>query len=539
MSVEVFDYIIVGAGSAGCVLANKLSASPRNRVLLIEAGGSDQKFWIKVPLGYAKTYSNPKVNWCYNGAPDQGLNGRSGFFPRGRVVGGSSSINAMAYFRGLRWDYDDWEKAGAKGWNWDEVKRTYDAIETHHEIDCDGRRVAHGDGPVWVSDLRDQMHPFSHNFTGAAHDMGWPVLENVSNSNEGGLGFVRSNVRGGSRWSSADAFLYPARKRPNLKILKSTLVEKIILEGGRATGVQYNLGDSTRYVLASKEVILSAGSINSPQLLQLSGIGPGDLLKRCGVDVKHDLPQVGYGLQDHLAVSHFYSSVLPTLNNVLGNSYGRFIAGVRYLLTRGGPLSVPVNHFSGFVRSHKDVQIPDLQIYCNPASYVAKSTGETELDSEAGFLLCAQPTRPTSRGSVCISSKSPLVPPIIQPNSLSTSEDCDAAIRAGKVLQSLAQTPTIRALTKSRQKPDIVGMSEDELLENFRQRAGSVYHPTSTCRMGNDAKDSVLDGQLKVHGINGLRVVDASAFPNVTSGNTNAPTIMLAAKAAGLILNDA
>ena len=539
MSTQKFDFIIVGAGSAGCVLADKLSESGRYTVLLIEAGGTDKRFWIKVPLGYGFTFSDPKLNWCYSAEADPGLQQREAYWPRGRVLGGSSSINAMAYVRGLPHDYDDWETAGATGWNWAEVKRQFETIERNDEIDPNGKRRIRGSGPVWVSDLRDQMHPFTRHFLQAARELRWSVTDDLNGDQQEGLGFVRSTVRKGVRWSSADAFLRPAKKRSNLTVVSGALVEKVLIENGRATGVRYRVGAQLYTADAAREVIVSAGAINSPQLLQLSGIGPAQLLRDHNIPVQLDLPQVGKGLQDHLAVSHFFWANEPTLNSRLGHWLGQALAGMQYLLTRRGPLSVPVNQCSGFVRSGPDISAPDVQIYCNPASYSTSAVGKPQIDREAGFLLCAQPSRMTSRGEVSITSCDPRHAPMIQANSLSTEHDRNLVIRASRLLQSLALSPAIAQVTKARRVPDILGMSDVELLENFRERAGTVFHPCCTCRMGKDSSDSVLDSRLRVHGLEGLRVIDASSFPNITSGNTNAPTLMLAARGAELVLEDA
>jgi choline dehydrogenase len=536
MAEREYDYVIVGAGSAGCVLANRLSENPKHRVLLIEAGGSDARFWIKVPLGYAKTFADPAVNWRYTGEPDPGLNGRRVYFPRGRVIGGSSSINAMAYMRGLPVDFDDWERAGATGWNWDTVRRTYEALETM--IEADGS--AKGSGPLVVSDVSAGMHPFVKHFLAAAREMGWPVVKNINTADETeGLTKMRSTVSKGRRWSSADAFLRPALKRANLTVIRNTLVERVVVEGARATGVQYRMRGRQEVAQARREVILSAGAINSPQILQLSGIGPAELLQQHGIAVLHDLPEVGRGMQDHLAISHYYRATEPTLNSKLGSPIGQVLAGIRYLLTRKGPLSVPVNQISGYVRSSPDMEVADLQIYCNPMSYVTLPSGAVGVDPEAGFLLCVQPCRPTSRGEVRIVSADPATPPLIQPNSLSTNEDCEMVIKGSRLLQQLALTPAIQNVTRARLYPDITTMDDAALLQNFRDRSGYVFHPSCTCRMGRDASSSVLDARLRVHGIEGLRVVDASSFPNVTSGNTNGPVMMLAARAAELILEDA
>lgn len=533
---NIFDYIIVGAGSAGCVLANKLSADPKTKVLLLEAGGSDNKFWIKTPLGYAKTFADASVNWCYTAAPDAGLNGRAAHWPRGRVIGGSSSINAMAYLRGLPHDFDDWETAGATGWGWNTVRATYEALETQIELHPDGTPDPHGNGPLFVSDLRKNMHPFSQHFLKAATDMGWPLAQNLNRIDAEGIMTLRSTVKDGRRWSSADAYLKPALKRPNLRVITEAQVQTIALEGTRTTGLTYKRGVEIHSVAANAEIILSAGAINSPQLLQLSGIGPVHLLKSRGIPVQHALSQVGEGLQDHLAVNHYFQATEPTLNNHLGNPIGQFLAGLKYVLTRKGPLSVPVNQVSGFVRSTPDAAVPDVQIYANPMSYVTNPDGSTGVAPDAGFLLCAQPCRPTSCGSVHIASNDPNTAPTIQPHSLSTQVDRDMVVASGKLLSRLAQTPAIKAVTKSRLDPDITTMSDADILENFRNRAGTVFHPTSTCRMGADATTSVTDNHCRVHGLQGLRVIDASSFPNLTSGNTNAPVIMLANRAADLIL---
>lgn len=539
MQSEFFDYIIVGAGSAGCVLADRLTASGRHRVLLIEAGGSDQRFWIKVPLGYGKTFNDSRVNWCFTAKADPGLNNREAYWPRGRVIGGSSSINAMAYLRGLPGDFDDWERAGAAGWNWQNVLETYEALETQCEPDAGGKSKITGNGPLWVSDVSQRMHPFSDHFLTAAQQMGWQVSRNLNGEDVEGVMKMRSTVRAGRRWSAADAFLRPAMRRSNLKVVANALVEKVQMDGRRATGVRYRVGGQECVAEVRGEVLISAGAVNSPQLLQLSGIGPANLLKSHGIEVHHDLPEVGQGLQDHLGISYYFRATVPTLNNKIGNWWGQRLAGVTYLATRRGPLSVPVNQVSGFIRSDQNAQVADLQIYCNPMSYVIDADGNAGVDPKPGFLICAQPCRPTSRGEINIASPDPAAPPDIRPNSLSTEHDCQMAIKAGRVLQGLAQTPAIRAVTKERLAPDVVPMSDAELLENFRERAGTIFHPTCTCRMGDSAATSVLDAKLRVHGIGGLRVIDASAFPNVTSGNTNAPVMMLAARAADIILEDA
>lgn len=533
-----FDYIIVGAGSAGCVLAERLSAKGQ-KVLVLEAGGSDARFWIKLPLGYGYTFNDPKVNWRYIAEPDAGLNNRAAYWPRGRVIGGSSSINAMAYVRGLPHDFSDWEKAGAKGWNWGTVRQTYEKMESTSEKGSDGKMRIRGNGPVRVSDLRKNMHPFSERFLDVARDLGWDVLDNMNGTSFEGISYYRSTVRNGMRYSAADAFLRPAMKRSGVKVVRGALVEKVEIENNKATGVWYRLGDKRIFAAAKGEVILSAGAVNSPQVLQLSGVGPAALLKQHGIEVKADLSQVGQGLQDHLAITHHYTANEPTLNNRLGKLFARMTAGLEYALRRSGPLGVPVNQVGGFVRSDASRNAPDMQIYCNPASYGMTADGKPDMGPIPGFILSAQPCRPTSRGQINIVSGDPMDAPKIEPNSLSTEKDIDDVLRASRLVQAMAGTPTVKRVMKAVKAPDISQMNDAELIENFRARASTVFHPTCTCRMGESAANSVLDDRLRVHGIGGLRVVDASAFPNLTSGNTNAPTLMLAMRAADLILADA
>ena len=484
-----YDYIIVGAGSAGCVLANRLSENPQNSVLLIEAGGSDQRLWIKVPLGYAFTFTDGRVNWKYSAAPDAGLNGRVAYWPRGRVLGGSSSINAMAYYRGLPHDFDDWAAAGATGWDWSTVRDVYDRIETNLEFDQNGAPTTRGNGPLFVSDLHKHMHPFNAVFLKMARELGWPVKPDGNQGPPEGIGYVRSTVRNGKRWSAADAFLKPARKRANLTIQKHCLVDRVVMDGKRATGVICHVNGKQKTFHAQTEVILSAGAIGSPAILQRSGIGAQDDLQDLGIPVVHHLPAVGQGLQDHLAITQYYMAKIPTLNTVLGNMFGRMIAGLRYFTTRSGPLSVPVNQISGFARSDKTMENPDMQVYCNPASYAANAAGKTQVDKDSGFLLSAQPSRPTSRGTVKITSTDPMDAPDIQPNSLSTAHDRGDAVKAGKLVQRMAQSETIKVVTKAAKNPDFQAMDDDALLTLFRETSGTVFHPCGTCAMGNDPQN--------------------------------------------------
>ena len=535
--MQQFDYIIAGAGSAGCVLAAKLAQGGKNSVLLIEAGGSDRHPWIRLPIGYGRLFYHRHLNWRYETEADAGSNGRAAYWPRGKTVGGSSSINALVYSRGQPFDYDDWAAAGATGWGWDAVKPHFEAIERHVAPDGTER----GSGPLYVSDVRDRVHRFNRHYFEAAREMGLTVSEDLNLRQLEGVGHYPITTRNGLRCSAADAFLYPAMKQGGITLLKNALVRRVTLDGRRAAGVELANGQC---MAARREVIVSAGAVNSPQLLQLSGIGPGAVLQQHGIPVVLANDNVGGNLQDHLAVTWYYRSTERTMNNDLSPWWGKVIAGVQYLLGRRGPLALSVNQCGGFVRSTPDAPRPDLQLYLTPLTYVTtQEPGKRQIvnpDPWPGFLLCHQPSRPTSRGRIDIRSPDIAQQPAIRPNYLSTQEDLDVAVAGGRFIQRMARTKAIQRVISSPMDPDLLSLDTDEkLLEDFRNRSGTVYHPVSTCRMGSDAASAVVDPQLRVFGIDRLRVVDASVFPNVTSGNTNGPTIMLAHKAADAILHNA
>jgi choline dehydrogenase len=525
MSDAEYDFVVIGAGSAGCAVVDGLSRCGRYSVLVIEAGGADRNLWIKVPVGYAMNFRNRALNWAYHTQPDPGLQGRSVYWPRGRVVGGSSSINAMAYMRGLPIDFDDWARSGATGWGWSDVRPAFEQMEN---------RMGLG-GPVHVTDLSDQMNPFSERFLQAGRDCGLPVVDDPSTLADQGIGYYRSTVRNGVRFSAADAFLRPALRRPNVRCVTNAVVEKVILRHGRAIGVRYRVGTTVETVQARAEVVLSAGAINSPKVLTLSGIGDGQRLKALGIPVVADVPQVGQGLQDHLAVSYQFRAKRPTLNNILGRIVPRGVAGLQYLLWRRGALAVPVNQVGGYAKSSPDLDAPDLQVYCNPMSYWFNAAGKPRTERSAGFLLSAQLCRPQSRGEVRITTPDPNAAPEIHPNSLSADYDQQGAIRSVQAIHRLAAAASLAAVTGRAITPL---PDAENALEDFRARASTVFHPTSTCRMGRDRATSVVDSRCRVHGVEGLRVVDASVFPAVTSGNTNAPTMMLAMRAAQMIIAD-
>ncbi len=532
--MESFDYVIVGAGTAGCVLAERLSASGQHRVLVLEAGGSDARFWIKAPIGYGFTFADPKVNWKYQTAPSPGLGGRTMYWPRGRVVGGSSSINALVYCRGMPADFEDWRALGNTGWGWAEVEPYFRATE--RRVAPDGR--ARTAGALDVKDVTPFLHPVREQWLAAAGELQLPITEDFNGPQPEGFGSYQVTIRDGRRWSAADAFLRPALRRPNVKLETEAWASQLRCEGRRVVGVDYLRGGVRCFARAEREVIVCGGAVNSPQLLQLSGIGPASTLASHGIPTVLDNPAVGGNLQDHLAVVYSFKATRPTLNDELHSPWRQAIAGAKYLLTRRGPLSLSVNQFGGFVRSRPGATRPDVQLYFNPVTY---GTGDAtrkriKLDSFSGFYLCFQPTRPTSTGRIDLSSADFREPPRIAPNYLSTDEDAQDAKHGGRLLQAIARTRAFAGLIREPLAPDLLRMSDEDLIADFRARAATVYHPVGTCRMGRAIGDSVVDAALRVHGMERLRVVDASVFPTVTSANTNAPTLMVAQKGADIIL---
>jgi choline dehydrogenase len=530
-----FDYIVVGAGSAGCVLADKLSKAGTHTVLVLEAGGTDKNFWIRTPIGYGRTFFDPRINWMYRTEADPGTADREIYWPRGKVVGGSSSINALIYCRGMPSDFEDWQAAGADGWGWEEVLAHYEAIESR--IDEDGK--IEGGGPLFVSDVRRQIHHSNRHYFTMAKEAGLPVTDDCNGPSPEGVTHYRITTRKGRRWSAADAFLRPALTRPNVRLLTDAMVATVVIKTHRAAGVSVLLKSERQMFKARKEVIVCAGAVNSPKLLQLSGVGPGALLQQMGVAIVQANDNVGANLQDHLGIDYHYKAKEPTLNSMLSPWWGKVLQGARYMLTGRGPLSLSVNQCGGFVRSSDKLERPDQQLYLNPVTYTTAPSNKRPIinpDPFPGFALSFQPARPTSRGHIEIASTDPMAAPRIMPNYLSTQKDLDDVVAGGRLIQRLARTDAIRRFAKEAMPPDVERFDDDSIVKDFRERCGSVFHPVSTCRMGRDAATAVTDFELKVFGIDGLRVVDASAFPNITSGNTNAPTIMLAHRAASLIL---
>ena len=534
-----FDYIVVGAGSAGCVLANRLTACGRFTVLLLEAGGSDARFWLRAPIGYGMSFYNPSVNWMYRTEPDPGLADRQGYWPRGKVLGGSSSINAMVFVRGQPHDFDDWAALGNPGWAWSDVLPYFRRLEDSPHGPSPLRGAG---GPVHVSDVRAQVHPLCETYLRAGEQLGLARNEDINGASNEGVAINQITTRNGLRESASTAYLRPALARPNLRLATGAHVTRVLFDGRRARGVAYLQGGKQQDCVARREVILAGGAINSPQILQLSGIGPGEALQALGVPVVADSPAVGRHLQDHLCIDHVYRSRVPTLNADLGTWPGKLWAGMRYLAQRRGPLALSINQGGGFFRSRPDLAHPDMQLYFSPLSYMRAVPGRRALtrpDTFAGFSLSAQPCRPESRGFLALRGPDPLLPPRIVPHSLATPADREAMLDAARFLRALAATPAFQAVIDHEILPGPAVQTDAQVMEDVAQRASTVFHPVSTCRMGPDPRLAVVDASLRVHGIAGLRVVDASVFPTLTSGNTNAPTLMVAEKAADLILTPA
>lgn len=534
MAEDAFDYIIVGAGTAGCVLADKLSADGRARVLLLEAGGSDRRFAIRVPIGYGHSFHDPAVNWRYMTEPDPGTTGAAAYWPRGKVLGGSSSINAMVYCRGQPGDYDDWRDAGNPGWGWADVAPVFRAFERH--VGPDG--AARGDGPLWVSNREPEYHPLKRHFYAAARELGFPIAD-LNGDDPEGVGPYAITTRSGLRCSASDAFLRPAMRRANLCVLTDTFVERIEFEGRRAVGVRVRGGAGQRTLRCRGEVIVAAGAVNAPKLLQLSGIGPGRLLSALEIPVLIDNRAVGGGLQDHLGVSYFYRATEPTLNQDLGTWPGRIRAALRFLATRDGPLSLSVNQIGGLVRSAPDRPRPDMQLYFNPLSYSTLYDGKRKLmkpDAFPGFITGFNSCRPTSTGRIDVASPDPDAAPRIVPNYLATNQDVADALAGARLMARFQETQALRGLIAAGSSLDIARATDDEIVADFRARCGTVYHACGTCRMAPESAGGVVSPDLRVYGIEGLRVADASVFPNITSANTNAPTYLVAHKAAQAIL---
>ena len=534
--MDTFDYVIVGAGSAGAVLANRLSDGGTRRVLLLEAGGADTSIWVHIPLGYGKVFHDARVNWKYTTEPVPGLGDRRSYWPRGKVLGGSSAINAMVYVRGHPRDYAEWN-AAAPGWSWDDVAPLFERMEDWDGPASAGRGTG---GPLSVHDVTDEVHPLTRRYLDAARQAGIPTNPDYNGPDMEGASCYQITTRGGMRASTARGYLKPVRRRPNLDIRTKAHVTRVLFDGRRATGVEYRQNGQLKTVRARAEVILSAGAINSPQLLQLSGVGPGRVLHDHGIPVVLDAPQVGRNLQDHLGSDNYYVSTVPSLNQQLRPLLGKAMAAVHYAVRRKGPLSLSLNQGGGFVRLSEQSQGPDLQLYFSPVSYTRAPAGVRPLmnpDPFQGFLMGFNPCKPTSVGHLQITSPNPMVAPELHPNYLDTEHDRALMVAGTRLMRRIAQSEALSAVIERELYPGADIQSDAAIAEYNMQTAWTVFHQCSTCRMGRDPKTSVVDAQLKVHGIDGLRVADASIFPTIPTGNTNAPAIMVGEKASDLILN--
>ena len=527
-----FDYIVVGAGSAGCVLANRLTASGRHRVLLLEAGGEDRNIWIHVPIGYAKLFSDARHNWLYSSEPEPELGGRSIIQPRGKVLGGSSSINGLLYIRGQAEDFDHWRQLGNAGWSFTDVLPYFRRAEDQQR----GADDLHGvGGPLSVSDV-SEPHPLCEAFITACEQAGFPRTDDFNGASQEGAGYFQLTTRKGRRWSTARGYLKSARKRHNLSLVANALTTRILFEGRRAVGVEYRKDGATHVARASGEVIVSGGAFNSPQLLQLSGVGPADLLRQHGIDVVADMPGVGADLQDHYQARFNYRCTEPiTINDMMGSMTGRIAAGLRYALLRKGFLTVGAGYAGGFFKTDPAMATPDVQLHF--ILFSADSVGQA-LHPWPGFLASVCQLRPESRGTVRIKSADPAQAPAIAPRYLSASADRDVMVAGMQLLRRVMGQPAVARYIVEELVPGPKITSDADLLEFARQKGTTVFHPTSTCRMGSDVK-AVVDERLRVHGFQGLRVADASIMPTVVSGNTNAACVMIGEKASDMILADA
>ncbi len=533
-TLGTWDYVIVGAGTAGCVLANRLSAEPQVRVLLVEAGGKDDWVWIHIPVGYLYCIGNPRTDWCYRTEPDPGLNGRSILYARGKVLGGCSSINAMLYLRGQRRDYDQWARITADpSWSWDSVLPIFKRSEDHYR----GADEHHGAAGEWRVERQRLSWEILAAFREAMAQAGMPKIEDFNRGDNEGCAFFEVNQRRGVRWNASKAFLRPARNRPNLTVLTDALVQRVRFEGRRAVGIEFARGGDALFAAARIETILAAGAIGSPQILQLSGVGPGGLLRQHGIALVHDLPGVGENLQDHLQLRMVFkvSNVL-TMNQRAASRWSKALMGLEYVLFRTGPLTMAPSQLGGFARSDPSHPSANLEYHVQPLSL--DKFGEP-LHPFPAFTASVCNLRPASRGSVRIKSADPRAHPAIAPNYLATAPDRKVAADALRLTRRIAAQPALAPYAPQELKPGTAAQTDDELARAAGDIGTTIFHPVGTCRMGLASDPlAVVDARLSVLGLERLRIVDASIMPTITSGNTNSPTLMIAEKGADMIRAD-
>ena len=531
-TVGDYDFVVVGAGSAGCVLANRLTASGKHSVLLLEAGERDRNIWIHIPIGYGKLFKNPRYNWMYQTEPEPELHNRRIFQPRGKVLGGSSSINGLVYLRGQKEDYDLWRQLGNTGWSFADVLPYFKRSEDQQR----GPDAYHGvGGPLAVSDPAE-TDELCDAFIAAGQEMGLPFNPDFNGENQEGVGYFQTTSRNGRRCSTAVGYLRPAMKRPNLRVMTSAHASRVLFEGRRATGVEFRHGGIVKRATARREVILSGGAINSPQLLELSGWGAGERLQQHGIPVVQDAPAVGENLQDHLQVRMLFRCKKPiTINDAYHHPIRRLGMGLRYALHRKGPLTVSAGYATAFYRSNERVATPDIEVHF--ITFSTDKMGEA-LHRHSGFTASVCQLRPESVGDIHIKAPDPAVAPAIRVNYLSTENDRQANVDGLKKLRAICHAPAMRDYTAEELEPGLALTSDADLLDYCRSRGSTIYHPVSTCMMGPDER-AVVTPELKVRGADRLRVVDGSIMPRLVSANCNAAIVMIGEKASDMILADA